>query len=329
MLKDKFIGCMLGTHVGDALGMPVEGCSNVAIEANYGELREMLDARMGVGTYTDDTEMMIGIAESLVECKGFDGKDMADRFVSLHNPERGYGRGTVNALSLIKRGVDWNLAGERVFEGGSYGNGSSMRIAPIGAFYYDDHNKLREVAYDSSIITHAHPLGKEGAALQAFAVANAVNMDPSEELDKHSFVLELIHFVKDKRNIYKKKLHHVEKLLDESPDMAKVIKLLGNDSSAPDSVPTAVYSFVSHCDEFEDSVAYAVSLGGDTDTIGAMTGAISGAYHGKRGIPKRWLDVLENGERGRDYIENLAEKLWEIKINIKCLFVILTSWFRE
>jgi hypothetical protein len=74
-------------------------------------------------------------------------------------------------------------------------------------------------------------------------------------------------------------------------------------------------SFVSHCDDFEDSVAYAVSLGDDTDTIGAMTGAISGGYHGKGSIPERWLDVLENGERGRDYIEGLAEKLWEIKIN--------------
>jgi ADP-ribosylglycohydrolase len=50
-------------------------------------------------------------------------------------------------------------------------------------------------------------------------------------------------------------------------------------------------SFVSHCDDFEDSVAYAVSLGDDTDTIGAMTGAISGGYHGKGGIPERWLDV--------------------------------------
>ena len=60
-LKDKFIGCTLVTHVGDSLGMPVEGYDYKTIEMKYGELREMLDARMGAGTYTDDTEMMIGI----------------------------------------------------------------------------------------------------------------------------------------------------------------------------------------------------------------------------------------------------------------------------
>lgn len=182
-----------------------------------------------------------------------------------------------------------------------------------GHFYYDDPNKLREVAYDSSRITHAHPLGKEGAALQAFAVANAINLDPSEELDKQSFVSDLIRFVADEGEIYRTKLQYIKELLEGVPHKAEVINKLGHDSSAPNSVPTAIYAFISHSHDFEDSVAYAVSLGGDTDTIGAMTGATSGAYHGKRGIPKRWLDVLENGERGRNYIETLAEKLWELK----------------
>ncbi len=315
VLKEKFVGCMLGTHVGDALGMPVEGYDYKTIEANYGELRQMLDVRMGMGTYTDDTEMMIGIAESLVECKGFNGRDMADRFVKLYNPERGYGGGTVRALFLIKEGIDWNFAGERVFGGGSFGNGSSMRIAPIGAFYYDNFDELRKVACDSSSITHAHLFGKEGAALQAFTIAKAINLDPSEELDKQSFVSDLIKFVTDEGKIYKAKLQHIKELLECVPDKAEVVNRLGNDSSAPNSVPTAIYSFVSHSHDFEYSVAYAVSLGGDTDTIGAMTGAISGAYHGIRCIPKRWFDVLENGERGRDYIEKLAEKLWEIKMS--------------
>jgi ADP-ribosylglycohydrolase len=316
ILKDKFAGCMLGTHAGDALGMPVEGYDYKTIETDFGELRQMLDARLGIGTYTDDTEMMIGIAESIIECEGFNGADMADRFISLYNPRRGYGQGTVNALFLIKNGIKWNLAGARLFGGGSYGNGSSMRIAPIGAFYYDDFGMLRRVAYDSSLITHAHPLGKEAAALQAFAVAKAVNMESSEELDRQLFVSDLIKFVSGEGEIYRTKLRHVKELLECVPYKAEVVNKLGNDSSAPNSVPTAIYSFVSHSHDFEDSVAYAVSLGGDTDTIGAMTGAISGAYHGKRGIPERWLDVLENGERGRDYIESLAEKLWEMKVNI-------------
>jgi poly(ADP-ribose) glycohydrolase ARH3 len=202
-----------------------------------------------------------------------------------------------------------------VFGGGSFGNGSSMRIAPIGAFYYDKSDDLHKIAYESSNITHAHIFGREGAALQAYAVAKAINSNPSEELDKQSFVSDLISFVSDEGRFYNAKLQHIKKLLEYVPDKTEVVNRLGNDSSAPNSVPTAIYSFISHSHDFEDSVSYAVSLGGDTDTIGAMTGAISGAYHGKKGIPQRWLDVLENGERGRDYIEMLAEKLWEIKIS--------------
>ncbi len=141
----------------------------------------------------------------------------------------------------------------------------------------------------------------------------SINSDPSEELDRQSFVSDLIKFVSEEGKLYKAKLKHIKELLECEHDKAEVINRLGNDSSAPNSVPTAIYSFISHSHDFEDSVSYAVSLGGDTDTIGAMTGAISGAYHGKKGIPQRWLDVLENGKRGRDYIEMLAEKLWEIK----------------
>ena len=74
-------------------------------------------------------------------------------------------------------------------------------------------------------------------------------------------------------------------------------------------MPAAVYSFLSHPNSFDEAVIYAISLGGDTDTIGAMTGAISGAYLGIESIPDRWKDKLEN----RSYIEDLAQKLWQLK----------------
>jgi poly(ADP-ribose) glycohydrolase ARH3 len=54
-----------------------------------------------------------------------------------------------------------------------------------------------------------------------------------------------------------------------------------------------------------------VNLGGDTDTIGAMAGAAAGALHGVEGIPGEWMEALENGEKGRDYVRHLAEALWE------------------
>ena len=92
-----------------------------------------------------------------------------------------------------------------------------------------------------------------------------------------------------------------------------IIEVFGNDSTALNSVPTAIFCFLSHPLSFEEAVVYAVGLGGDTDTIAAMTGALSGAFHGKQAFPSHWTANLENVGKGRDYIENLARTLWRVR----------------
>ncbi|MFQ5866107.1 MAG: ADP-ribosylglycohydrolase family protein, partial [bacterium] len=315
-LQQKFQGALLGTFVGDALGMPVEGWSPKAIAKRYGQVRDMLDARLGKGTYTDDTQMMIAVTESLVGCHGFDGEDMAQRFLESYEPLRGYGSGTVQALKLLEEGVPWNLAGRKVFEGGSFGNGAAMRIAPIGLFYYDDPYELREKAYLASQITHAHSLGKESAALQAFAVARALLANPEDSLDVIAFWADLKEFVEPEATDLLIRLEHVRKFLSGQPEIETLVSTLGNDSRGFASVPAAIFAFLSHWHSFEEAVVYAVSLGGDTDTIGAMTGAIAGAFHGISKIPGRWLDDLENDDKGRDYVIKQATLLYETKMKI-------------
>ncbi|MDH5781336.1 MAG: ADP-ribosylglycohydrolase family protein, partial [Dehalococcoidia bacterium] len=81
----------------------------------------------------------------------------------------------------------------------------------------------------------------------------------------------------------------------------------GNGIEALNSVPTAIYCFLKQPKSYKDSVIYAISLGGDTDTIASMAGAISGAYLGVEAIPQEWRLKLEN----KAYIEDLAEKLWQ------------------
>jgi poly(ADP-ribose) glycohydrolase ARH3 len=149
-------------------------------------------------------------------------------------------------------------------------------------------------------------LGKEGAALQAYAVALATTLDSSSPLETGNFLGNLTNFMQ--HEVYKQKLSWIEKLLGEA-DKEIVIMGLGNGIEAFNSVPAAIYSFLSHPNSYEDSVVYAISLGGDTDTIGAMTGAISGAYLGIESIPDKWKSKLEN----RSYTEELAQKLWEAK----------------
>jgi poly(ADP-ribose) glycohydrolase ARH3 len=115
--------------------------------------------------------------------------------------------------------------------------------------------------------------------------------------------------------LYRDKLEDIGMLLNQPSEPEIIIEHLGNASTALNSVPTAIYCFLSHPRSFKEALIFAVSLGGDTDTIAAMTGAISGAYHGRKALPSQWLSDLENGEKGRDYIEDLARALWRLRGN--------------
>lgn len=274
--------------------------------AQRGEI-ESLAKKLESLTYTDDTHMTIGIAESLVESKGFNGEHMTQTFIRNYEAEpwRGYGPGPPRIFRMIKRGEPWYSASDKLYQGGSFGNGSAMRVAPIGLLYSHDPLKLREIAYKSSSITHSHELGKEGAALQAYAVALALTTAPNEDIDRESFLSKLQNFAQNQ--LYKDKIAQMRELLAEQ-DRAKVVAVLGNGIEAPRSVPTAIYSFLKFPISYGNAVIYAISLGGDTDTIAAMAGAISGAYLGIEAIPAEWRTKLEN----RIYIESLAEKLWQL-----------------
>jgi poly(ADP-ribose) glycohydrolase ARH3 len=103
-------------------------------------------------------------------------------------------------------------------------------------------------------------------------------------------------------------LQAVGELLAERQDPADVHARLGSSSDAREAVCAAVYSAHAH-PTFEEAIRFAVRLGGDTDTVAAMTGAIVGARAGAGAIPRRWLDALEEGERGRSHVERLAERL--------------------
>ncbi|MDH7508614.1 MAG: ADP-ribosylglycohydrolase family protein [Methanomassiliicoccales archaeon] len=296
-LKSKFIGCLVGTAIGDALGRRFEGHW----------LPETLDQGF-TGRWTDDTHMMIGVAESLIEMKGFDGDHMARTFIRNYEyePWRGYASGPPRVFKMIKSGMRWDEAARQLFGGvGSYGNGAAMRVAPVALLYHGDVEKLREVAYAQGSITHAHKLGIEGAALQAYAIALALRLSESTDFDPQCLILKLKEFTDEE--VYRVKIERIRELLTGGTK-AKIIRELGHGIEAFNSVPTAIFSFLANWKSFEDAVRYAVSLGGDADTIGAMTGAISGAYHGIERIPQRWRECVER----REYIETLGEKLYEL-----------------
>lgn len=293
---ERSCGALLGTFVGDALGMPFEGVPPGAIPVRL----EMVEARLGRGTYTDDTEMMIVLAESLIEDGSVQPESLARRFLERHDPQRGYGAGTLRVFAHWRDGVPVDVAAGLVFGGqGSVGNGAAMRIAPVGVRFAFDPDRLLEQARRSVTVTHAHPLGIDGAVAQAAAVAAAVRGDDVVTAAREAVETDEM----------SRQLDTVAELLPEPlADPTEMAAALGNGSTAPESVPTAVYA-ACRTDDFREAVTFAVRCGGDTDTIGAMAGAIAGARHGRKAIPSSWLDALEDGVCGRSHVERLAADL--------------------
>lgn len=276
--------------------MPFEGASPIA-EAEPG--LEMRAARLGRGTYTDDTQMAIALAESLLERGGVDEEFIGRAFVAAYDPMRGYGSGTCTVLALIAAGVSAADAAVRAFGGrGSLGNGAAMRVAPVDVRYADDPDALVDGARRSARVTHRHPIGIDASVVQAVAVGAALRGE--DMLDAARAVACTPQLERG--------LALAAGLLTEHPAPATVAAALGNGSTGHKSVPTAIYAATAYA-RFEDAVTFAVCCGGDADTIAAMAGAIAGAREGAAAIPARWLDVLEDGEKGRSHVERLAEQL--------------------
>lgn len=303
-LVDRFKGALLGTFIGDAFGKPFEGRPFPVAPERIGVFAPR-SAR-----YSDDTQMMIATAESLVRSGGFDAEDMARCFLENFERGRGYGRGTKSVLSLWRKGMKIEEASRIVFEGGSQGNGAAMRTAPLACLYFNSPRALRRVAREAAELTHAHLLGWSGAVVQAAAVALAI--ESTSGLDPGSFLEKLTEAVPPRADEYARLLEAAGELLGGEDDPERAVATLGNGFTAIESVCTAVYSFLRHASDFTLAVRYAVSLGGDADTIGAMAGAIAGAYHGIAGIPEEWLNSLEGGPKGADHVDRLGEELFRL-----------------
>ncbi|RLE73003.1 MAG: hypothetical protein DRJ37_01470 [Thermoprotei archaeon] len=302
-MLDRFMGAMLGASIGDALGAYFEGwrfSSTIKLSADKIESKYL-------GVYTDDTEMTIILAESIIKEKRLKASLFVRELAAKFNPRRGYGYGTMTVLRQVKRGVDWREATHRVFEGGSYGNGGCIRVAPVSLAYYDDKKLLLKAAEYSCIVTHSHPLGIEGCLLQAYAISLAL-----KSIDKEKILNELLKLAR--HNVYLRKLSQIEKLLKKKADLKEAVHVLGNFSSAPDSMPLALYLFLKN-NGFENTIIDAIRCGGDTDSIAAMAGALAGAYYGYESIPRRLVEKLED----KDKILELARKLWKLKREAKIL----------
>ena len=249
--------------------------------------------------YTDDTQMAIGVAQTLVACKRIDPAELGRRFADNYVPQRGYGRGARVVLEAMIEGRDHQHLAANHFPGGSLGNGAAMRVAPVGLMFRHDHKSLWEQSRLSALLTHVHPLGIEGAQVLSLAVAMASTMTSLNSEEFCTSLAEACNSIE-----YSGPLRRVPRVADP-----KDLALFGNGIEATSSVTTAIACFSLTPHSYADTIGNAILLGGDTDTIAAMAGAISGAFLGRHAIPQHLLKNLENRHQGRGYIEDLATQL--------------------
>lgn len=288
MTLERFEGCLLGLALGDALGAPYEGGP---IERFVWRL--IGTTKQGDMRWTDDTQMALDVAESLVAKGVLDPDDLALRFASSYRWSRGYGPGAAKLLKRVARGTDWRQANRSVYAGGSFGNGGAMRAPVVGLFYVSRRDELADAARVSASVTHAHPLAMEGAVLVATATALAAGASrPLEILQATAAHSKLEPFVT--------RLGIAMAWLQSGyePATPEVSRRLGNGIAASESCVTAIYIALRFMERsFEDMQGFVAGCGGDVDTIGAMAGAVWGAANGAASLPSDKLAKLEQRAR--------------------------------
>ena len=305
--EDRCIGCLLGTACGDILGAAVEGAAVSEIRSQYGEVRNFKDVGRGFGCYTDDTQMTLALLASLVEQGSVDAAHVSAKYAEFYEPWRGYGGAAHRVMRLLADGGDYRGTGRVQFPEGSFGNGGAMRIAPVGlAYRHAPAAVLMDAVEDALRCTHVHPEAIDGALVQAKAVAMAATAEP-ERFDPAGMIETLATVCQTET--MQAKLTALAGALRQNEEDIFVIARVGNGIRASQAVAAALWAFLRYWQQPEECIIRAVNFGGDTDTIGAMAGALVGTLYGNAWMPARWYDNIENGPRGRDEIVALARRL--------------------
>jgi poly(ADP-ribose) glycohydrolase ARH3 len=223
---------------------------------------------------------------------------------------------------MLGEGADYRTTGCAIYPKGSFANGGAMRIAPVGlAFRNAGDRALHDAVELALLCTHVHPDAVDAAFAQAKAVAKlAMTKDP-RDFDGMTLLSELQAIARGE--VLKDKLHTVETALANDWPAEKLLTTVCTPNEygqqfqihAAEAVGCALWAFLRYFGEPEQCVIQAVALGGDTDTVAAMTGALVGALYGSAWILQPWYDNLENDPGiGRDYIIETAKQLAKLDL---------------
>ena len=322
-LLDKFKGTLIGVGIGDTIGHVFEGKLRKDIHSYFTDFGEFIQEYRDIfKTYTDDTQLTIHTAKALIQGNGFHTDNFVREYVKwLDDPPIGPGWGCLSSIRKLKYGIPWKEAASN-----SGGNGTVMRIAPIGLFYSTNLKGLKTTAIKSSIITHSHPAASAGAIVIARAIAFLLDKDPAAGFSVDDFFKVIIASLSgSQEKIWEEFIDLLNKLRSklDIPIESGLIKFsqagvkspyfieeyLGQAFVHPYAISTVLCSlfiFLNRLTSFQECIFELATAGGDSDTVGAIGGSLAGAYFGMKNIPNDLVKLVKNHKK----ILKISEKLY-------------------
>ncbi|MCS3862313.1 ADP-ribosylglycohydrolase [Salinibacter ruber] len=305
--SDSIAGALLGTAVGDALGMPVEGLSHANVRTYYKGIKEYRDddqrGDLGAGQWTDDTQMTFALVRALTDHPASPDAwpaAVADEYVALRPEARRWGETTTTAVDRLADGTPPAEAGvpDRPTDG------AAMRAAPLGV-WWAARDLDREAAFEAIrpvlAVTHRHPAALAAGWGQAVAVHTLLGWTP-DAFDRAAFWERLV----DATAWAEGRLDGDDRVsgrLEALADHLNAFPLNLGDACdgvgirADEAWPFACAMVARRAHLLENTLLSGINVGGDADTTGAMMGAMLGALHGWSAFPDEWGEGLEAAGR--------------------------------
>ncbi|MCW3839008.1 ADP-ribosylglycohydrolase family protein [Micromonospora yasonensis] len=309
-IESRAVAALTGLAVGDALGMPTQSMPREQIVARYGRMAgfepgpadQPIAPGMPAGTVTDDTEQALLLGRLLLDGRGhIDGHRLARELLAWEDDMRR--RGSLDLLGPSTRAaVAAVAAGRPLEEAGRFGttNGAAMRIAPVGvAVPATDLDRLVDRVVEASWVTHNTGVALAGAA--AVAAAVSAGLDGADTATATTTAVRAAQLAAGRGNwvaaadISARIAWATDLVAGRTPEAAAdlIYRLVGTSVATQESVPAAFAVLAVHPDDPWQACLLAAGLGGDTDTIAAMVGAIAGAGHGAEAFPDTALQTIE------------------------------------
>lgn len=315
---------------GDAMGMPTSMMSPGKIKQLFGgyvtdflpaPVGHVIHDKMVAGQVTDDTQQTLLIADSIIEKGVIDPEDIARRLIKWGEEVDAFGSMAVGPSSL--RALYAIRSGKSVYESGSVGdtNGAVMRIGAVGIYGRGELERTVDAVEKACLPTHNTNIAISGASAVAMAIGCGIN----GESDVDTIIMKALEAAElgmSRGNIWygasiiertKLALQIVSKDASRKDIMQELYDIIGAGVQVSETVPTCLAITKLTNGDVIEAIQTAVNLGGDCDTIAAITGSICGAISGIDLIPEAWIEILEkvNPYDFDDYTEKLFRAIYK------------------